>query len=136
MKTYNRFTNDGQKVYAYLCLEKERSHMQNCNMKNPNGIELDRFVCEEIKKLPEKDSSFHNQIETIRQELSDNACISRSEIAALTSNIAVKERQIENLIQNLSSNTSSVQMNICRKKLKVTYGKTGNGTENTGTATD
>ena len=118
VKTYNRVTDDGQKVYAYLCLEKERSHMQNCNMKNPNGIELDRFVCEEIKKLPEKDSSFHNQIETIRQELSDNACISRSEIAALTSNIAVKERQIENLIQNLSSNTSSVANEYMQKEIE------------------
>ena len=42
---------DGRRVFDYMCELKDKSRKQKCQCKNINGLEADKLILEEIKKL-------------------------------------------------------------------------------------
>lgn len=122
-KNYNRVDENGKKVYAYLCSEKEISKGKNCNMKNPRGSDVDYFVCEELKKLCEDKGSFMQQLNTIEKELTKESSDSLSEINLLRKNIKDIEKRINTLIQNLSQTTESITSQYINEEIQKLHSK-------------
>lgn len=122
-KNYNRVDENGKKVYAYLCSEKEISKGKNCNMKNPRGSDVDYFVCEELKKLCEDKGTFMQQLNSIEKELTKESSDSLSEINLLRKNIKDIEKRINTLIQNLSQTTESITSQYINEEIQKLHSK-------------
>ena len=71
-KLSSRLNANGERIYDYLCETKEKTRSQDCKMKRPNGNELDRLVCEQIKALSEDHSAFLKELEQARKSLEEH----------------------------------------------------------------
>ena len=107
-KSYNRTDKNGNKTYSYLCIEKERSKGINCDMKNPNGMELDSLVCNEIKKLSEDKTAFKESLNNAEQLLLNASNDSQSEILLLRSSLAEKDKRIKSLVETIANDDNTV----------------------------
>jgi len=101
-KMYNKYYEDGERRFSYLCETKEKSRQHKCNIKNPNGNMLDRAICEEIKKLPENSSEFVKQLEDAKSKIKSSSEETDMQIESLESSIADKKKQIDNLITSIA----------------------------------
>ena len=110
-KVYNTDYAEGEKRYSYLCEMKEKSRMQECDMKNPNGNVLDRAICEEVKKLSENSSEFVKQLEEAKK--------------SITANTSEYDKRMENLKATLSDNEKEIKALV--SKLAETEGTAANG---------
>lgn len=110
-KVYNTDYAEGEKRYSYLCEMKEKSRMQECDMKNPNGNVLDRAICEEVKKLSENSSEFVKQLEEAKK--------------SITANTSEYDKRMENLKVSLSDNEKEIKALV--SKLAETEGTAANG---------
>lgn len=117
-KNYNRVDAEGNKVYAYLCEEKEKSRGHNCNMKNPRGIELDRFVCDEIKKLSEDSTMFQSQLNEVEKLILKESNQSDTEISLLNTRLKEIEKRIEVLLRNMSETEEAVTTKYINDEIK------------------
>lgn len=108
-KLSQRLNADGEKIYSYLCETKEKSRLEHCNIKNPNGNILDRAVCEEIKRLSEDGATFLRQLRNAQKTLHDNSTNYVQQADSLKKEIAQNEKKIENFLASLSTteNTSA-----------------------------
>lgn len=106
-KVYRKLDENGNKTFSYLCETKEKSRLQQCDTKNPRGNELDKMVCDEIKKLSRNDSTFHKQLNIIKKQLLSTEENNNSEIELLQSTLAKKEKQISNYMKAISENNQS-----------------------------
>lgn len=61
-KTLRQTDEHGNHKFSYLCVTKEKSHMQRCSSKNVPGNQLDEMVCNAVKQLAEDDSVFMNEL--------------------------------------------------------------------------
>lgn len=111
-KIYRRIDENGNKTFAYLCETKEKSRLQQCDTKNPKGNELDKMVCDEIKKLSRNDSTFHKQLSLLKKQLLSAEESSNSEIALLHSTLAKKQTQISNYMKAISETNQSAATEI------------------------
>ena len=68
-KLSQRVNQNGELIYDYLCELKEKSKRQKCNSKRINGNELDKLVCEEIKKLTSDKSEFMQALKKEQRQL-------------------------------------------------------------------
>lgn len=96
-KMSSRTNKDGEFIYSYLCTSKEKSKGKRCEMKNPNGNNLDKLVCEEIKKLSYEPSMFLSELERVRSEVKTDSESITSQLDRLTKLKADKEKDIEKL---------------------------------------
>ena len=110
-KVYNTDYAEGEKRYSYLCEMKEKSRMQECNMKNPNGNVLDRAICEEAKKLSENSSEFVKQLEESKK--------------AIKANTGEYDKRMEHFKNSLSDNENEIKALV--SKLAETEGTAANG---------
>ena len=117
-KNYNRVDANGNKVYAYLCEEKEKSKGYNCDMKNPRGMELDQLVCDEIKKLAEDGTAFQSQLNKVEQLILKESNQTDSEISLLNMSLKEKENRIGNLLKNLSETDEIVTRQYINDEIK------------------
>lgn len=117
-KNYNRVDANGNKVYAYLCEEKEKSRGYNCDMKNPRGMELDQLVCNEIKKLAEDGTAFQSQLNKVEQLILKESNQTDSEISLLNMSLKEKENRIGNLLKNLSETNETVTRQYINEEIK------------------
>lgn len=101
-KLTQRRNKDGELIYNYLCEMKEKSKSQKCAMKRPNGNELDRMVCEEIKKLSEDKSAFMTILKNGQKSLNVNDASYQEKLKSLRKSKADNEAKIKSLVQSLS----------------------------------
>ena len=101
-KLTQRRNKDGELVYDYLCEMKEKSKSQKCAMKRPNGNELDKMVCEEIKKLSEDKSAFMTILKNGQKSLNVNDASYQEKLKSLRKSKADNEAKIKSLVQSLS----------------------------------
>lgn len=102
-KGYNSVDINGNKNFGYLCEEKEKSRRTNCDMKNPHGLELDKLVCREIKKLSENSAVFLKQLDYAEEKIFETSDDNRSELKELKKEDKNIERQKENIMERLSN---------------------------------
>lgn len=106
-KVYRKVDENGNKTFSYLCETKEKSRLQQCDTKNPRGNELDKLVCDEIKKLNRSDSTFHKQLNIIKKQILATEEHSNSELTLLQTTLAKKEKQISNYIKAISESNQT-----------------------------
>lgn len=109
-KLTQRRNQDGELIFNYLCELKEKSRSQKCQMKRPNGNELDRLVCQRIRQLSENSSDF---IKLLKQGLKS---ISYNDDAyqETLKNLRKAKRDNENKINNLVSSLSETEAKEAR----------------------
>ena len=106
-KKSKRLNADGEEIYSYLCEMKEKSRMHNCQMKNVNGNQLDKAICEEIKRLDEDSDMFISSLLESSKKLCENAEEYEKQIDALNKSFAENEKQIKNLVTALSQSDAT-----------------------------
>ncbi len=102
-KLSKRKNASGEYIYSYLCQLKEKSHLHNCKIKNPNGNTLDKAVCKEIKKLTEHNSRFFEKLAKVRKIISTKSENYEDEISKISQSLSNIEKEISTLVQALLS---------------------------------
>lgn len=116
-KNYNRTDQNGNKIFAYMCEEKSKSKGQNCNMKNPRGNDVDRFICDEIKRLPEDTSTFTRQLNAVENALLKESDNSQSELTLLNASLKDKDNRINTLLKTLSQIDNSITLQYINEEI-------------------
>ena len=62
---HNVVDSEGCRVFDYMCELKDKSRKQKCQSKNINGLEADRLVMEEIKKLVVPTGKFYQALKSL-----------------------------------------------------------------------
>lgn len=106
-KLSQRKNKDGELIYDYLCELKEKSKSQKCNMKRPNGNELDKIVCEEIKKLSEDKSSFLSMLKKEQKSLNINDASYQEKLKSLRKSKSDNEAKIKSLVLSLTQSENT-----------------------------
>lgn len=101
-KKSKRLNKSGEEIYAYVCEMKEKSRMHNCKMKNINGNQLDKAVCEEIKKLDEDSGKFIKDLMEASKKLNENTEEYEKQIETLTKAFSENKKQIRSLVTALT----------------------------------
>lgn len=102
-KLSQRKNKDGELIYDYLCELKEKSKSQKCDMKRPNGNELDKLVCEEIKKLTEDKSAFMTMLKKEQKSLNIDDASYQEKLKSLRKSKSDNEAKIKNLVLSLTT---------------------------------
>ncbi len=108
-KLTQRRNKDGELIYDYLCELKEKSKSAKCKMKRPNGNELDKMVCDEIKKLSADNSEFVTILKKEKKSLNINDSSYQDKLKSLKKQKTEIESKIEALVLSLTKaeNTSA-----------------------------
>lgn len=100
-KLTQRRNKDGELIYDYLCELKEKSKSQKCDMKRPNGNELDKLVCMEVKRLAEESSDFMKNLRKGLRSFDYNDESYQEKLKELRKSKAKYDTQIKKLLQSL-----------------------------------
>lgn len=106
-KKSKRLNADGEEIYTYLCEMKEKSRMHNCQMKNVNGNQLDKAICEEIKQLNEDSDMFISSLLEASKKICESAEEYEKQIETLNKTFADNEKQIKNLVTALAQSDAT-----------------------------
>lgn len=110
-KLTQRRNKDGELVYDYLCELKEKSKSQKCDMKRPNGNEIDRLVCEEVKKVAADTSEFTKNLKRGLRNMDYNNESYQETLKELRKSKSKYENQINNLLQSLKQSEDTAANN-------------------------
>lgn len=102
-KLSQRKNKNGELIYDYLCELKEKSKSQKCDMKRPNGNELDKLVCKEIKKLTEDKSAFMTMLKKEQKSLNIDDASYQEKLKSLRKSKSDNEAKIKNLVLSLTT---------------------------------
>ena len=102
-KLSKRKNSQGEYVYTYLCQLKEKSRCHNCSMKNPNGNELDKIICEEIKRLSFDYSIFLRGINALRNDIGSKNEGFEEQIEVNSKRIREIDKEISSLLNAISN---------------------------------
>lgn len=116
-KNYNRILENGDIRFGYLCETKEKSHRYDCDIKNPNGNELDRMICEEIKKLSDENSEFLKMLGDTKKLVNKNSDDYTQQIKTLQDRLAMNGKKINTLLDKLSE-TDEITSGYVNDKIK------------------
>jgi len=97
-----RVNCQGQPIYSYLCVAKEKSRMYSCKMKNPNGNILDKLVCEEIGSLNEDLAEFSHQLHLGKKRLQGSNASDTRALKNLRATLVQHEKEIAALVTTLT----------------------------------
>ncbi len=106
-KLSQRKNKDGELIYDYLCELKEKSRSQKCDMKRPNGNELDKAICEEIKKLSEDKSLFLSMLKKEQKNLNIDDASYQEKLKSLRKSKSDHEAKIKSLVLSLTQSENT-----------------------------
>jgi len=114
--------SDGRRVFDYMCELKDKSRKQKCQCKNINGLEADRLVLEEIKKLATPTSKFYKALKNLSANTFNKEDKNNEEVKTLKSLIYKNENDINSLLDKIKYVDVSLLDDISNeiKKLKET----------------
>ena len=122
-KLSQRTNAQGEKIYSYLCETKERSRCQLCNSKNPNGNELDKMICEQIKLISEDSSDFIKNLESVQRKLEGNREEYDQQLNALKKELQENEQQIANLVDTLAKTPNTPAFDYITEQINTLHEK-------------
>ncbi len=122
-KLSQRTNAQGEKIYSYLCETKERSRCQLCNSKNPNGNELDKMICEQIKLISEDSSDFIKNLESVQRKLEGNREEYDQQLNALKKEFQENEQQIANLVDILAKTSNTPAFDYITEQINTLHEK-------------
>ena len=113
---------EGFRVFDYMCELKDKSRKQKCQCKNINGLEADRLVLEEIKKLAPPTSKFYKALKELSANTFNEEDKNNEEAKTLKSLIYKNETAINSLLDKIKYVDVSLLDDISNeiKKLKET----------------
>lgn len=106
-KLSQNLNKDGQLTYAYLCELKEKSKREKCDIKRVSGNEVDKLVCEEIKKLTQDKSEFMKILKKEQKNLSIDNSSCKNNLKKLRKRKSETEKEIKNLLQTIAKTDNS-----------------------------
>lgn len=114
--------NEGRRIFDYMCELKDKSRKQKCRCKNINGLEADRLVLEEIKKLASPTSKFYKALKDLSENTFNKEDKTNEEVKTLKSLIYKNENDINSLLDKIKYVDVSLLDDISKeiKKLKET----------------
>ena len=113
----------GEKIYSYLCETKERSRCQLCNSKNPNGNELDKMICEQIKLISEDSSYFMTNLVNVQKKLEGNREEYNQQLDVLKKELQENEQQIANLVDTLAKTPNTPAFDYITEQINTLHEK-------------
>ncbi|MHC1747487.1 MAG: recombinase family protein [Cellulosilyticaceae bacterium] len=104
-----RTDSNGNKIFYYSCELKEKSRMQQCNMKNVKGNDADYLVVEKLKALAENKSTFKEKMGINNLLINSTHENITRELELLNDKLKSNQHAINNLVSTLSQaqNTSA-----------------------------
>lgn len=122
-KLSQRLNKDGEQIYSYLCQTKEKSRRQNCDGKNPNGNELDRMVCAQIKSLSENHSAFIKGLSTVKREFEASREDFNERLLHLQKEQQDNEKQINALVNALAKSDGTAAFDYITNQINELHSK-------------
>lgn len=122
-KLSQRTNAQGEKIYSYLCETKERSRCQLCNSKNPNGNELDKMVCEQVKLISEDSSYFMTNLVNVQKKLEGNREEYNQQLDVLKKELQENEQQIANLVDTLAKTPNTPAFDYITEQINTLHEK-------------
>lgn len=110
-KLRNKINSAGERAFSYLCETKEKSHKQNCDIKNLNGNLLDSKVCDQIKNLIEDKNELIKYLKKAERTILNENKTEYYELKDLNSSYVKNEKEIKKLVESLVD-TSDMPANI------------------------
>lgn len=98
----DRLDDKGNRTFAYICSQKEKTNSKNCSVPNVHGNTLDQLVCNEVLAYTKPDSSVYIELQKLSDSLENNQKKDISEIEMLESTLNEKKNRIDQLITTLS----------------------------------
>lgn len=122
-KVNRRILPNGEKSFSYLCETKEKTHRQHCDMKNPGGNELDRKVCNEIKKLASDKSEFFKYLDKSKKSIERLENGNSTELQILKEKIGQNDKKIEALVNSLTKAENTPSYDYIIKEINELHKK-------------
>lgn len=122
-KVNRRILPNGEKSFSYLCETKEKTHRQHCDMKNPSGNELDRKVCNEIKKLASDKSEFFKYLDKSKKSIERLERGNSTELQILKEKISQNDKKIEALVNSLAKAENTPSYDYIIKEINELHKK-------------
>lgn len=122
-KLSKRVNKDGEQIYSYLCQTKEKSRMQICDSKNPNGNILDALVCEHIKQLSEHSSDFIQQLEKAKKQIEESGQEYDSQLETCKKELEGIEKQIKALVTALAQSNGTTTYEYVNQQIEELHNK-------------
>ena len=122
-KLSQRTNVQGEKIYSYLCETKERSRCKLCNSKNPNGNELDKMVCEQVKLISEDSSYFMTNLVNVQKKLEGNREEYNQQLDVLKKELQENEQQIANLVDTLAKTPNTPAFDYITEQINTLHEK-------------
>ena len=122
-KLTQRTNAKGEKIYSYLCETKERSRCKLCNSKNPNGNELDKMICEQIKLISDDSSDFIRNLQSVQRNLEGNREEYDQQLNALKKELQENEQQIANLVATLAKTPNTPALDYITQQINTLHEK-------------
>lgn len=122
-KLSQRTNAQGEKIYSYLCETKERSRCKLCNSKNPNGNELDKMVCEQVKLISEDSSYFMTNLAKVQKKLEGNREEYNQQLDVLKKELQENEQQIANLVDTLAKTPNTPAFDYITEQINTLHEK-------------
>ncbi len=116
-KLTQRRNKNGELIYDYLCELKEKSKRQKCDMKRANGNELDRLICEEVKRIAVDESVFIKQLKQGLRKTNYNNDSYQENLKELRKSKAKYEKEIRNLVDSLAKDENSAASTYILKQI-------------------
>lgn len=115
----SRSLPDGTRTFMYMCTLKESSKKSKCGMKNVNGNELDKLVCDEILKINEPTGILKSQLDEMLKTQEIDSSLNEEKLSELQRLIREHKERIANLMKTLSmSQDSSTMLQYTTKEIE------------------
>jgi Site-specific recombinases, DNA invertase Pin homologs len=97
-----RVDDKGNRTFAYICSQKEKSNSKNCSVSNVHGNTLDQLVCNEVLAYAKPDAGILLGLQKLRDNFEINQKKYLDEIEMLECALSEKKNRMEQLIISLS----------------------------------
>lgn len=101
-KLTQRLTASGERIYTYVCKQKERSKGTQCNQRNVSGNALDAAVLAQLRQLSSHRSNFLAQLDKSRNLYAQRPEPHGTPSCSLQAEYAANEKRIGCLLDALS----------------------------------